>query len=137
MPQSILTLQAAVTRRTAAVQPELQARLADLQQQTAEPEPTTTKPEPPPVQDRPKRGPHELQIEFLTANLGHPVTVFLMNGIKLVGKLRQFDVYTLLLSGDAGDSLIFKHATSTIIPGASVVSRERRTPFGRRPEWTA
>jgi host factor-I protein len=65
------------------------------------------------------------------------VTVYLVNGIKLAGKVRQHDQYTLLLQGADGiDSLIFKHAISTVIPGAPVVTRERRTPFGRRPEWT-
>jgi len=66
------------------------------------------------------------------------MTVYLISGIKLTGKLKQHDQHTLLLQGADGiDSLIFKHATSTIIPGAPVVLRERRTPFGRRPEWTA
>ena len=49
-------------------------------------------------------------------------------------KVSQFRL--LLQGADGIDSLIFKHATSTIIPGVPVVSRERRTPFGRRPEWT-
>ena len=85
-----------------------------------------------------QRQPQELQTAFLTDMLGRTVTVYLVSGIKLTGKLRQHDQYTLLLQGADGiDSLIFKHATSTIIPGAPVVSRERRTPFGRRPEWTA
>jgi len=85
-----------------------------------------------------QRQPQELQTAFLTDMQDRLVTVYLVNGIKLVGKLRQHDQYTLLLQGADGiDSLIFKHATSTIIPGAPVVSRERRTPFGRRPEWTA
>ena len=61
----------------------------------------------------------------------------LVSGIKLTGKLRQFDQYTLLLQGADGiDSLIFKHAISTLIPGAPVVTRERRTQFGIRPEWS-
>jgi RNA chaperone Hfq len=42
-----------------------------------------------------------------------------VNGIKLTGKLKQFDQYTLLLQdADGIDSLIFKHAISTLIPGA-------------------
>ena len=85
-----------------------------------------------------QRQPQELQTAFLTDRLDRMVTVYLISGIKLSGKLKQFDQYTLLLQGADGiDSLIFKHATSTIIPGVPIVSRERRTPFGRRPEWTA
>ena len=84
-----------------------------------------------------KRQPQELQTAFLTDMLDRMVTVYLVSGIKLTGKLRQFDQYTLLLQGADGiDSLIFKHATSTIIPGVPVMTRERRTPFGKRPEWT-
>jgi host factor-I protein len=84
-----------------------------------------------------KRQPQELQTAFLSDMLDRMVTVYLVSGIKLTGTLKQFDQYTLLLQGADGiDSLIFKHATSTIIPGVPVVSRERRTPFGRRPDWT-
>jgi len=47
--------------------------------------------------------------------LDRTVTVYLISGIKLIGKPRQYDQYTLLLQGADGiDSLIFKHATSTI-----------------------
>ena len=84
-----------------------------------------------------QRQPQELQTAFLADMQDRLVTVYLVSGIKLVGKVRQFDQYTLLLQGADGiDSLIFKHATSTLIPGAPVASRERRTPFGKRTEWT-
>ncbi|MFO1433045.1 MAG: RNA chaperone Hfq [Candidatus Competibacteraceae bacterium] len=91
----------------------------------------------PPSQESGKRPPPALQSAFLTDLQDRLVTVYLVNGIKLVGKVRQFDSYTLLLQGaDGTDSLIFKHAISSIIPGAPAVTRERRTPFGRSPEWT-
>ena len=70
------------------------------------------------AQAPPKRQPHELQAAFLAGNLGHTVTVYLVNGIKLVGKLRQYDQFCLLLSGDTGDLLVYKHAVSTLTPGA-------------------
>lgn len=79
-----------------------------------------------------------LQNAFLTDMLDRIVTIYLVSGIKLTGKVRQFDQYTLLLqSVDGIDSLIFKHAISTLIPGMPAVSRERRTPFGKRYEWTS
>ena len=79
----------------------------------------------------------KLQDVFLTDMLDRIVTVYLVNGIKLVGKVRQFDQYTLLLQQtDDIDSLSFKHAISTVIPGGPVMTRERRTPFGKRPEGT-
>ena len=95
-------------------------------------------PEDRPSQAPGQRQPQELQTAFLTDMLDRMVTVYLVSGIKLTGKLRQHDQYTLLLQGADGiDSLIFKHAISTLIPGVPVVLRERRTPFGKRPEWTA
>lgn len=93
--------------------------------------------------DKPSRAPgkpppQELQTAFLDGILNQLVTVYLVNGIRLTGKVSQHDQYTLLLQGADGiDSLIFKHAVSTLIPGTPVVTRERRSPFGRRPEWTA
>ena len=79
----------------------------------------------------------ELQTAFLTDMLDRMVTVYLVSGIKLIGTLKQFDQFTLLLQGADGiESLIFKHATSTVTPGVPIMSRERRTPFGKRPEWT-
>ena len=93
-----------------------------------------TDPDDRPSQPPDKRQPQELQRVFLTDMQDRLVTVYLVNGIRLVGKVRQFDSYTLLLQDtDGRDSLIFKHAISTIIPGAPVVTRERRTAFGRRP----
>ena len=74
---------------------------------------------------------------FLTDMKDRLVTVYRVNGIKWVGKVRQFDHYTLLLQGADGiESLLFKHAISTLIPGTPVMTRERRTPFGNRPERT-
>lgn len=84
-----------------------------------------------------QRQPQELQTAFLTDMLDRMVTVYLVSGIKLSGTLKQHDQFTLLLQGADGiDSLIFKHAISTVTSGASVMTRERRTPFGKRPEWT-
>ena len=42
------------------------------------------------------------------------VTVFLSNGKKLVGRIRSFDKFTLLLDSHYGQQIIFKHAISTI-----------------------
>ncbi|GLP89877.1 RNA chaperone Hfq [Gluconobacter frateurii] len=45
-----------------------------------------------------------------------PVTVFLVNGVKLQGVVSQFDSHTLLLRRDGHVQLIYKHAISTIMP---------------------
>lgn len=42
------------------------------------------------------------------------VTVYLLNGAKLVGKIKSFDKFSLLLESGSQEQLIFKHAISTI-----------------------
>jgi host factor-I protein len=43
------------------------------------------------------------------------VTVFLMGGVKLTGKIRSFDKYALILETNSQDQLVFKHAISTVV----------------------
>ena len=45
-----------------------------------------------------------------------PVTVFLVNGIKLQGIITWFDNYSMLLKRDGHIQLVYKHAISTIMP---------------------
>ncbi len=45
-----------------------------------------------------------------------PVTVFLVNGVKLQGIITWFDNFSLLLRPDTHIQLIYKHAVSTIMP---------------------
>ena len=42
------------------------------------------------------------------------VTIFLMGGVKLTGKIRSFDKYALVLESNNQEQLIFKHAISTV-----------------------
>ena len=44
------------------------------------------------------------------------VTVFLMNGFQLLGVVKGFDSFTLVLDSDGKQQLIYKHAISTIVP---------------------
>ena len=46
-----------------------------------------------------------------------PVTVFLVNGVKLQGIITWFDNFSVLLRRDAHSQLVYKHAISTIMPG--------------------
>ena len=50
-----------------------------------------------------------------------PVTVFLMNGVKLQGIVTWFDSYSILLRRDAHSQLVYKHAISTIMPATPIV----------------
>jgi host factor-I protein len=43
-----------------------------------------------------------------------PVTVFLIGGVRLVGKIKGFDKYSVVLEANNQDQLIFKHAISTV-----------------------
>ena len=48
------------------------------------------------------------------------VTVFLVNGVKLQGVVTWFDNFCVLLRRDGHSQLVYKHAISTIMPGAPV-----------------
>ena len=49
-----------------------------------------------------------------------PVTVFLINGVKLQGIVTWFDNFSLLLKREAHVQLVYKHAISTIVPAKNV-----------------
>lgn len=63
-----------------------------------------------------KQAPQNIQDSFL--NLARrekaTVTIYLVNGAKLLGRIKSFDKFSLLLETGAQDQLIFKHAISTI-----------------------
>ena len=44
------------------------------------------------------------------------VTVFLMNGYQMRGYVTGFDAFTVVLSRDGKQMVIYKHAISTIVP---------------------
>nr|WP_321308468.1 RNA chaperone Hfq [uncultured Sphaerochaeta sp.] len=48
------------------------------------------------------------------------VTIFLVNGVKLQGVITWFDNFCLLLRRDSQSQLVYKHAISTIMPGAPI-----------------
>ncbi|MEE2969168.1 MAG: RNA chaperone Hfq [Pseudomonadota bacterium] len=45
-----------------------------------------------------------------------PVTVFLINGVKLQGIITWFDNFCVLLRRDGHSQLVYKHAISTVMP---------------------
>ena len=45
-----------------------------------------------------------------------PVTVFLVNGVKLQGIITWFDNFCVLLRRDAHSQMVYKHAISTVMP---------------------
>ena len=46
-----------------------------------------------------------------------PITIYLVSGVKLTGKIRSFDKYSVLLENNAQEQLIFKYAISTVVSG--------------------
>ncbi len=62
-----------------------------------------------------------LQDNFLnTLRKEHtPVSIFLVNGIKLQGRVDSFDQYVIMLKNTM-NQMVYKHAISTIVPGKPV-----------------
>jgi host factor-I protein len=58
-----------------------------------------------------------------------PITVYLVSGVKLTGKIRSFDKYSVLLENNSQEQLIFKHAISTVVSNRGVIHSEFR-PVG-------
>jgi host factor-I protein len=53
-----------------------------------------------------------------------PITIYLVSGVKLTGKIRSFDKYSVLLENNNQEQLIFKHAISTVVSGRAGSSSE-------------
>ena len=49
-----------------------------------------------------------------------PVTIFLVNGVKLQGVITWFDNFCVLLRRDSHSQLVYKHAISTVMPGQPI-----------------
>ena len=43
------------------------------------------------------------------------ITIYLMSGVKLSGRIKSFDKYSLVLETNNQEQLIFKHAISTVV----------------------
>jgi len=64
---------------------------------------------------------HSLQDPFLNALRKDrtPVSIYLVNGIKLQGQVESFDQFVVLLRNSVSQ-LVYKHAISTIVPSRAV-----------------
>ena len=78
-----------------------------------------------------KPSPQNIQDAFLnTARRERStVTIYLMHGAKLTGRIKSFDKFSVLLESGSQEQLIFKHAISTI-------SQARRATGELRPQTT-
>ena len=48
-----------------------------------------------------------------------PVSIYLVNGIKLQGQIDSFDQFVVLLRNSVSQ-MVYKHAISTVVPGRAV-----------------
>jgi host factor-I protein len=56
-----------------------------------------------------------------------PVSIYLVNGIKLQGHIESFDQYVVLLRNTV-TQMVYKHAISTVVPGRAVNFHPNETP---------
>lgn len=65
---------------------------------------------------------NSLENAFLThvSSREMPLTIFLVNGVKLQGTITWTDSQCMLLSRDGHAQLVYKHAISTIMPNEAV-----------------
>ena len=64
---------------------------------------------------------HTLQDPYLNALRKErvPVSIFLVNGIKLQGQIESFDQFVVLLKNTVSQ-MVYKHAISTVVPARNV-----------------
>ena len=64
---------------------------------------------------------HTLQEPFLNALRKEriPVSIYLVNGIKLQGQIESFDSFVVLLKNSVSQ-MVYKHAISTVVPARAV-----------------
>src|SRR6202048_2461903 len=56
------------------------------------------------------------------------LTIYLMSGVKLSGRIKSFDKYSLVLETNNQEQLIFKHAISTVVTQKSAHSYSSSAP---------
>jgi host factor-I protein len=56
------------------------------------------------------------------------VTIFLIGGVRLVGRIRGFDKYSVVLESNQQEQLIFKHAISTITTAKAITTAAATPP---------
>lgn len=73
-----------------------------------------------------------LQDAFLNAARKEKVdvTIYLMNGVPLNGRVASFDSFTVLLEVDRRMNMVYKHAISTITPSRPINFKEESENLG-------
>ncbi|MCZ6523800.1 MAG: RNA chaperone Hfq [Alphaproteobacteria bacterium] len=71
------------------------------------------------MSDRPQKNVQDVFLNHIRKNKV-PVTVFLVNGVKLQGVINWFDNFCVLLRRDGHVQLVYKHAISTVMPAGQI-----------------
>jgi len=61
------------------------------------------------------------------------ITIYLLSGVKLTGRIRSFDKYSVVLESNNQEQLIFKHAISTLVTPRPTHPVERPAPIEAKP----
>ena len=61
------------------------------------------------------------------------ITIYLLSGVKLTGRIRSFDKYSVVLETNNQEQLIFKHAISTVVTPRPAHPVERPAPIEVKP----
>src|ERR1700704_1460937 len=64
------------------------------------------------------------------------ITIYLLSGVKLTGRIRSFDKYSVVLETNNQEQLIFKHAISTVAMGRTLHSHGERPTVMSAPAVT-
>ena len=62
-----------------------------------------------------------------------PVSIYLVNGIKLQGQIESFDQFVILLKNTVSQ-MVYKHAISTVVPARAVPHTNHSSPTTRSSE---
>ena len=65
------------------------------------------------------------------------ITIYLLSGVKLTGRIRSFDKYSVVLETNNQEQLIFKHAISTVVTPRLAHPVERPAPIEAKPAASA
>lgn len=55
-----------------------------------------------------------------------PVSIYLVNGIKLQGQIESFDQFVILLKNTVSQ-MVYKHAISTVVPARAISQNEEKS----------
>ena len=72
---------------------------------------------PPDERRKMEKQPQNIQDGFLNSARKEKtlVTIYLLSGVKLTGRIRSFDKYSLILESNSQEQMVFKHAIATVV----------------------